>query len=356
MEVSPPTLPNSTPQTGAENIAVIYSLLGGVFAIFSPIATIVSGLLGGALVDWADRGQPVHHGTSEDACQGDCCSVAGAQKGRLRRIVEFGFVTLPRDLVKPLVVGVVVAAFIAAMVPAGFFTTAFGGIFATGILDILVMMALGIPVYVCATASIPMAWALVDKGVSPGAAFAFLLVGPATNAATVSMVWKVMGGRTALIYLGTMMLSAVGGGLLMDSLFMRADVHLASSATMETASGAWHVFEIACVVGLLGVLGYSMFRGHPKEDLAAEGIDTEGFDVATVAVEGLDCDDCAGDVQRALLAVGGVESAHVDLHSQTVRVAGEALTEPSLRVAIEGAGYRVTSVLLKSPQTHHHVS
>ena len=212
------------------------------------------------------------------------------------------------------------------------------------------MMALGIPVYVCATASIPMAWALVDKGVSPGAAFAFLLVGPATNAATVSMVWKVMGGRTALIYLGTMMLSAVGGGLLMDSLFMRADVHLASSATMETASGAWHVFEIACVVGLLGVLGYSMFRGHPKEDLAAEGIDTEGFDVATVAVEGLDCDDCAGDVQRALLAVGGVESAHVDLHSQTVRVAGEALTEPSLRVAIEGAGYRVTSVLLPSPQ------
>ena len=255
----------STPQTGAENIAVLYSLLGGVFAVFSPIAVLISGLAGGALVDLAEGGTLANGAAGEvsgAACRDECCSADNARKGRLRRVLEFGFITLPRDLIKPLAIGVAVAALIAALVPEGFFTTAFGGIFAGGVLGILLMMAMGIPVYVCATASIPMAWALMGKGVSPGAAFAFLLTGPASNAATIAMVWKTMGRRTALIYLGTLAASAMGGGLLLDAIFERSAFHLSTAAPQgEPAGPIWMAFEIACVAALVGVLVVSVVKG-----------------------------------------------------------------------------------------------
>lgn len=339
----------STPQTGAENIAITYSLLGGVFAIFTPIATFLSGLLGGSLVDLADRRQPVHShggGAESPACQDACCATSGPKAGRLRRVWEFGFVTLPRDLVKPLVVGLVVAAFISAVVPTGFFGTALGGMLGSGVIGILVMMLLGIPVYVCATASIPMAWALMDKGVSPGAAFAFLLVGPATNAATIAMIWKVMGRRTALVYLGTMMATALGGGLLLDNLFARsAFVLSASGGGAESAGLVWYVFEIVCAAGVLGVLGWSMFKGHPDRELAAEGIDVAGFERIRLTVEGMDCEHCAGPIKRAILAVDGVESAHADLKSRTLTVDGEDMDAQALRKTVEELGYAVKSVV-----------
>lgn len=338
----------STPQTGAENIAITYSLLGGIFAIFTPIATFLSGLACGTLVDLTDHDQPTHgHANKSDqaGCSDACCAPATAQTSRLRRIWEFGFVTLPRDLVKPLAIGLVIAAFISAFVPTGFFGTAFGGVLGTGVLGILVMMVLGIPVYVCATASIPLAWALMAKGVSPGAAFAFLLVGPATNAATIAMIWRVMGKRTAMVYLGTMMACALGGGLLLDGLFARGAFALAASAGPAEGSGmAWQVLQIASAVGVVALLGWSLIKGHPDRELAAEGIDAEGFEKVRMNVEGMDCEHCAEPIRRAVLDVDGVECAHADLKARTLTVRGEEIDKSALRQAVEALGYAVQAV------------
>ena len=113
------------------------------------------------------------------------------------------------------------------------------GYLGNGVWSILALMALGIPLYVCASASVPIAAGLLHLGASPGAALAFLIAGPATNAATIATIWKLLGGRTAVLYLLTIALSAVGGGLILDWLMPAAGgamPHLAAHVHETVAS------------------------------------------------------------------------------------------------------------------------
>ena len=263
----------STPQTGVDSIAITYSLLGGTFALFRPIAALISGIIGGVAVDLSEPA-----GSSKTAptpTPVDTCCSSGATGGRLTRIFTYAASTLPRDLAKPLIIGLIVAALISSLLPEDFFRHSLGPMLTGGIVGILIMMALGIPMYVCATASVPIAWALIHQGVSPGAAFAFLVTGPATNAATIGMVWRVMGRRTALLYLATIALSAIAGGLLLDGVL--APLGLISIPAMDHAAhcqmdmtSAGSIFDILCAVALLVILGVALLRGEPREEVATE--------------------------------------------------------------------------------------
>ena len=180
----------STPQTGVDSILVTFSLLGVVFAVFRPLAAFVVGVVGGTLVSLfgaaggeAPRGEAV-------SCHEACCA-AGGQRSTVARALAYGFITLPRDIGRSLLAGLVIAGLIAAFVPREIFEGALG----TGPLAMGAMMLLGLPLYVCATASVPIAAALIAKGVSPGAALVFLMTGPATNAAAIATVWRVLGRR-----------------------------------------------------------------------------------------------------------------------------------------------------------------
>ena len=201
----------STPQTGVDSIMVTLSLLGPVFAVYRPIVSFVSGVIGGTLINI--------FGTEKDRdndgnpkCVGECYTEASKNRSFVSAL-KYGFVTLPRDINKALIIGVIVAGLIAAVVPDDYFAALLGG----GIASMLVMMLVGIPTYVCATASVPIAAALIAKGVSPGAALVFLMTGPATNAATITTVWKTMGRRAAGIYLGTVAGASIIAGLLIDA-------------------------------------------------------------------------------------------------------------------------------------------
>jgi uncharacterized membrane protein YraQ (UPF0718 family) len=198
----------STPQTGVDSILVTLSLLGPVYAIFRPVAALVTGLIGGGLVQLSDP-EPTEE--SQPKCDDVCCNEK-KQKSKIVRALEHGFVTLPGDIGKAMLVGLVIAAVISAVVPDDFFAPFLGG----GILAMVVMMALGIPVYVCATASVPVATALIAKGVSPGVAMVFLMTGPATNAAAFMTIWSVLGKKTAITYIITVGGCAIAAGLLLD--------------------------------------------------------------------------------------------------------------------------------------------
>jgi len=202
----------STPQTGAENIFIVYSLLGPLFAVFSPVAAFVTGIVGGILVNIFDRSSAVVDDNHQN-CADECCNSV-AKSNRFWRALRYGLFVLPRDIARPLVVGLVIAAFISALVPDDFFAEKLP----TGLISMLVMMLLGIPVYVCATASVPIAAAMMMKGLDPGAAFVFLLTGPTTNAAGIATIWKILGRKTALIYLLTVAGCALAGGLLLNFL------------------------------------------------------------------------------------------------------------------------------------------
>jgi uncharacterized protein len=253
----------STPQTGVDSIAVTYALLGTVFAVYRPVAALVSGLLGGLLVMLFDK-HGRYGGTAADEskppeCHECCCAEKGS-RNVVWRALEYGFVALPRDIGLALLVGVVIAGAISALTPPNAWQPYLGG----GILSIVLMMALGIPIYVCASASVPIAAGLIHMGASPGAALAFLVAGPATNAATIATVWKLMGRRTVFLYLLTVAVSAVGGGLLLDWLMpaMHAAVpplaaeHVHHHAGMDLLAAFWAVL-------LLAVLAYS-YAAKPK--------------------------------------------------------------------------------------------
>lgn len=203
----------STPQTGIDSILVTYSLLGGAFAVFRPLAALVTGIIGGImviLVGGKDHAEADHLNNRIVTPQ------TGEHTNRSIpiQILRYGFTTLPGEIGLTLIVGIVIAGAISTLVPVGGVSAYIGG----GIVSILIMMTAGIPMYVCATASIPIAAGLLQVGVSFGAVFAFLIAGPATNAATLTTLWKVLGRRTTVIFLAAIAASAIGFGLLLNAL------------------------------------------------------------------------------------------------------------------------------------------
>ena len=240
----------STPQTGVDSIMVTLSLLGPVFAIFRPIAAFVTGLLGGVVVEAVDREDD--EGTEPEHCADECCESEG-RRATLARILHHGFVTLPRDIAKPLFIGLIIAGVISGIAPPQFFSDTVG----TGIVAMLVMMALGIPLYVCATASVPIAAAMwLQGGATPGAILVFLMTGPATNAATITTIWKMMGRRVAIAYLAVVATTALGSGLLLDYVFRVAEIEAGS--TSMTMLPPW--LKILSATVLFAVLGAAMLR------------------------------------------------------------------------------------------------
>ncbi len=244
----------STPQTGVDSIAVTYALLGPIFAAFRPISALITGILGGVLVlafgraNSADSDMP-------PVCTDPCCSGDRTAPAWLRAI-KYGFVTLPRDLAWPLLAGVAIAGAIAVALPADILQRHLG----SGLLTILVLMAAGTLLYVCATASVPIAAGLIHLGASPGAALAFLIVGAATNPAAVTTVWKVLGRRTTVVYLVTAGLSALLCGLALDALSSGLVHWLPQVAAFTPVACAGHMTEhfgplsIVWAVALMAVL------------------------------------------------------------------------------------------------------
>jgi len=238
----------STPQTGVDSIFVTLSLLGPVFAVFRPVAALITGLVGGALVDVFEQGGKARKSPPEK-CTDECCS--DEKTGKVVKGLKYGFITLPRDIGKAMLLGLVIAAFISALVPDGYFAEKLG----TGIFAMVVMMFLGIPIYVCATASVPVAAALILKGLTPGAALVFLMTGPATNAASFITIWKALGRTTAIIYLATVAGCALLGGILLDFLVTSTDIKIAAHSHWMLPAGV----KYASAVVLLAILGYALF-------------------------------------------------------------------------------------------------
>ena len=242
----------STPQTGVDSILVTYGLLGPVYAIFRPVAALVTGLVGGAMVTVVD---PDKGPQQTEQCSDACCADKN-KTPKIVRVFRYGFVTLPRDIGKSMLVGLLIAAVIAAVIPKDYFAPFLGG----GILAMIVMMLLGIPVYVCTTASVPVAVALISKGVSPGAALVFLMTGPATNAAAFTTIWASLGKRTALTYLATVAGSAMAAGLFLDRFFPNLDADVQAHAhEMEPSA----LGNIAAVV-LLAILAWAIFSKYRR--------------------------------------------------------------------------------------------
>ncbi|MEM6458544.1 MAG: SO_0444 family Cu/Zn efflux transporter [Planctomycetota bacterium] len=244
----------STPQTGVDSIAATYALMGPLFAVVRPVVALVTGVVGGWLIDLVTRHEARDEIVEAPGCGSSCCvgEPEGAG-GKWWRAVRYAVVTLPADLVGSLTLGLVVAAALTAWVPADVLSPYLGG----GLVAMLAAVAVGAPLYVCATASIPVGLGLLAVGASPGAVLAFLIAGPATNAATVAVTWRVMGRTTGLIYLGTVLVVAVGSGLLLDAVFTAESLRLPAAAAAGHHHEGLTWFGHAAAAALAGVMGYA---------------------------------------------------------------------------------------------------
>lgn len=248
----------STPQTGVDSIFITYSLLGPVFAIFRPLAALFSGLLGGFLIELSERKKLSNANNKEiiTPCESECCKPSPEARGKIKRMFSFGFITLLGDIAKPLILGVVIAAVISISVPDNYIGALLGAGFGT----MFLMMLLGIPLYVCATASVPVAAAFIAKGISPGAALVFLMTGPATNAATITTFWKIMGRWSTIIYLFSIAVSALASGFLLDQL----NLNFSLGAPLHYHESSPALWQHSAAVTLLCLILFSLLKHGRK--------------------------------------------------------------------------------------------
>jgi len=195
----------STPSSGVDSIFATYALLGPVFAIFRPIASFLSGIFTGIITHFSDKTE------AEESDQNTQNNNHPPPK-TFKEIFKFGFKVIPSEIAKWLIIGVVIGGAISALVPADFGTKYLNSPF----LNYFVIILISIPIYVCATGSIPIAASLIAKGVLPGAALALLIAGPATNTVTISFVYQRMGKKIAILYIISIIIVSILSGLLFD--------------------------------------------------------------------------------------------------------------------------------------------
>ncbi len=251
----------STPETGVDSIAVSYALLGPALAVLRPLAAFVTAITAGALIGLSDRKVRAPRASAEAVpagsdgnCGESCGCPDGGQPGRsrIRRAFHYGLVEMIADLSPWLVLGMVLAGLASAAIPAGFLERHVG----TGMPAMLLMLVVGLPLYVCATSSTPMAAVLIAQGLSPGAALVFLLAGPATNLATMVVVSRDLGKQGLAIYLATIAVVAVGFGLTIDALLPAmpvSAVRTIACATCEPTPMGWTAAAVLILLTINGL-------------------------------------------------------------------------------------------------------
>ncbi|MFH1010562.1 MAG: SO_0444 family Cu/Zn efflux transporter [bacterium] len=330
----------STPQTGVDSIAVTYSFLGPIFALFRPVAAFISGVIGGALVTLFGKEQPkdefpVEAASSSESLLAHERHMRGLPlRAKLRKMIHYAFVDLLGDIAFWLVVGLLIAGAIALLIPDNFFAERIGA----GLPSMLLLMIAGIPLYVCATASVPIAAVLILKGVSAGAAFVFLMTGPATNAATMMVIGRVLGKRILAFYLTTIAILSLLLGLTLNVL-------LKWTGTEQTITGHIHgeMLPIWLQLGAAILLGALILRHFVRvwgRRLAAPKYEAGA---KMLAIFGMHCSHCVESVQAALSSVRGVEKVEVNLERGTAIVEGTNVRNEDLKEAVEGVGYKVGS-------------
>ncbi|MBW2086759.1 MAG: SO_0444 family Cu/Zn efflux transporter, partial [Deltaproteobacteria bacterium] len=216
----------STPESGVDSIAITYALLDPLMTVVRPVAAFCTAAIAGLAENLFGLERATGQVVSDLSCPVDnCCDGLDCPPEvhkrhhtflqRIRAGLGFAFGELWSDMVGWFLAGMILAGFITVLVPPEIMTRFLGG----GILSMLLMLAVGIPIYICATASTPIAAALILKGVSPGAALVFLLAGPATNVTSLTVLLGILGKRATAIYLATLAVAAVVFGLALDSLY-----------------------------------------------------------------------------------------------------------------------------------------
>ena len=322
----------STPQTGVDSILATFSLLGLPFAIIRPIAALVTGITGGLITAKVTKNEA-----------NDNNFVTGTEapktiKEKIKSVFTYGFLDFIEDIAKWLTVGLLLAAIISAAIPDDFVNM----LNFPPIVQMLIILVISIPLYICATGSIPLAAILILKGISPGAAFVLLMAGPATNAATITMIGKVLGKKSLFTYLAAIIAGALFTGILIDyALPIEWFTSVINSTIHHHHMGlSWMQITSGIILGLLLINAF--IRKHKKRN-GSEIIQQKENTMVTqlIKVEGMTCNHCKMNVENNLKKLDFIDDAIVNLGDKSVTIQGDSVDLESAKSIINGLGYKV---------------
>ncbi len=280
----------STPITGVDSILATYGMFGWVFTLYRVFTSMIIAIVAGVLTNVFDKEEvevekpkPTfsttaaakpnfstgasfgvapqalkEEETSSCCASGDCDSEATSAFSMIKAL-KYAFITLLGDIAKPLFWGLLLGALITVAIPENLSAL----LIEYNWLSYLIVIIIAVPMYVCATASLPIAAGLMLSGVSAGAAFVFLSAGPATNTVTIGVVKKMLGTRSLYIYLGSIIIGSIVFGLGLDYVFSLSDINPQSLVHMDEEAG---FIAIASSIVLWGFVGYFILKPYFVKD------------------------------------------------------------------------------------------
>jgi uncharacterized membrane protein YraQ (UPF0718 family)/copper chaperone CopZ len=345
----------STPQTGVDSILVTYSLLGLPFAIIRVLVAFITGILGGVVTNSIAKNDVVDEGLSSNSCR--TSQPAGKS---YKEVFRYGFFEFLMDIAKWLIIGILIAAFLAVLIPDDFFTQ----YLTNEPLSLLVVLLASTPLYLCATASVPIAAILMLKGLSPGAALVLLMAGPATNAATITVIKKVFGNKTLLSYLGSIIAGALLFGYLINFLprdwflldtshlhelhrhellpywFQLASATILVSLVINGYFRRWRTNrKVIKIPGQTSILATSNARTPISKTPDFTFVAPSNHSVLKMRVEGMTCNHCKKSIETNLMTQKGVEKVTANPSLNLVIVEGTGFNKDQLIRTINSLGF-----------------
>lgn len=322
----------ATPQTGVDSIAATYSLLGLPFALIRPIAALMGALFGGIAVGKLTQDK---NSDATQTTEGIKASSNLPWHGKIKESIRYGFGDMIDSMGKWLMIGLVIATLITVFVPDSLFV----GLREYPLLAMLIVVLVAVPMYICATGSIPIAMSLMLKGLSPGIAFVLLMAGPAVNFASILILEKTQGRKATAIYVSSVIVTAILFGLLID--YCLPSQWFSVSPIGDGHSAHMHLgwFETACSIILCFLLLLSSLR---KLNIFKKGKNKQLNDMAkTYKIVGMNCAHCKASVEKAISGVAGVKNVEVSLSDGLAIVDGSPEDEKIIE-AVQLAGFEIS--------------
>jgi len=336
----------STPQTGVDNILATYSLLGLPFAIARPIIAFVSGVMGGVIMNIFDKGKIQRPSVVTDL---SCASEATGEPKNVFQAIRYGFTDLFREMYKWLIVGLVLAALLNLFLPddLSLLFDKYPG------MDMLLALLISVPMYICATGSIPVALVLLLKGFSPGAAIVLLMAGPATNIAGIVLLAKSISVRFSAIYVGSIVFASLLFGWLANLVFSSGDFLLSlqhHAGHIHNHEADYNLFQWASVLLLSGlVVWFLVVDLWTKVAPLLRTRANTGVVFRRFKLERVTCRNCSGKIEKRLLQEKRVYRVDL-LFDEREMVIETTLSGQDISSMVEALGYGCKEIPDKTHQ------
>jgi copper chaperone CopZ len=257
----------------------------------------------------------------------------------MKTVFQYGFGELVEDIVKWLIIGLAAAALLSMLIPDSFFSRYIGNPW----IEMLVVLAASVPLYICATGSIPLAAVLLMKGISPGAALVFLMAGPATNVATMMVISNTMGKKAFFIYLSTIVGGALFFGTVVNELLPASWFQMNHMAMHNhEMGGGW--INIASTIFLAIIVVAAIWKKWLKRLFLPEKSkmkeQTKDPYYTTISVGGMTCNHCRTTVENNISAIKGVKEVAVDLQTGEVVIGGKDVNLEKVAIRVKELGYQ----------------